>query len=198
MASKAGDIALTYSGPAFDFNHLGRVYTDGGNIGSYQIILNSSNRVRDGSASGECITDNACYVARFDFVPDAASGAEMGILALINGLANPSATGVAYNTHGIAPGARLNVFTTPAAGASGHTSGYTGADAIYRARGIDVGRDSGADKDRNIVIINNNMTDSRLDIDSPIDGTYVTTPYGNGCALRWSLSSLTKRACEHQ
>ena len=41
----------------------------------------------------------------------------------------------------------------PAAGANGHN----GADTIYRARSIDVARDSGADKDRNIVIINNNM-----------------------------------------
>ena len=148
----AGSIGLTNFSPGFSFNHVGRVYTDGGNIGSYQIFMNVFPS-RDNSDSGECVVDNACYAR---YIPAAASGAEMGILALIKGLANPTATGVAYNTHGIAPGATLNVFTAPAAGATGH-----GVDAIYRARGIDVARDSGADKDRNIVIINNNMASIR-------------------------------------
>ena len=94
--------------------------------------------------------NNDCYES---VVPGVASGAEMGILALINGLANPAATGSAYNTHGIAPGAQLDVITTLAVG----TTGENNVDAIYRARGIDVAQDSGADDDRNIVIIQNGI-----------------------------------------
>ena len=156
--NRAGHIELTRSFDGLNFNHVGRVYTDGGNIGSYQIFIDSNYGVRDDSDYGECVGNNACYG---DDVPAVASGAEMGILALINGLANPSATGVAYNTHGIAPGATLNVFTSRAAGLRRGNI----VDTIYRARGIDVARDvsSGniiADKDRNIVIINNNMAAS--------------------------------------
>ena len=168
-----GFIELTGATGSFNFDHVGRVYTDGGNIGSYQIVMRSGTEVRDDSDSAECVVDNACYDSA---VPAAASGAEMGILALINGLANPAATGVAYNTHGIAPGATLDVITAPAVGATGHI----GADTIYRARGIDVARDSGADKDRNIVIINNNMADSSLD--GNLVGDYVTTHTATGAS----------------
>ena len=177
----------------FNFNHVGRVYTSGGNIGSYQIVIDTDYNTRDYVDSGECVVDNNCY-DQFRFVPKAASGAEMGILALINGLANPDATGVAYNTHGIAPGATLDVITTPVVGA---TEGNI-VDAIYRARSIDVARDSGADKDRNIVIINNNMADSSLN--GNLVGAYVTTHTATGASygalyetLQIGLANNTKQ-----
>ena len=136
------------------FAHVGRFYASG-NIRSYQIVMDTSSIVRSAANDGECIANNRCYATD---IPEAANGAEMGILALINGLMNPDTTSLAYNTHGIAPGAKLDVFTTPAAGADGSNH----EDAIYRARGIDVAQDSGADDDRNIVIINNNMASSSV------------------------------------
>ena len=144
--------------------NVGRIY-DSGNIVSYQIITstaNGANNVRDDDDEGECIANNDCYSAS---MPSAASGAEMGVLALINGLANPSATGVAYNTHGIAPGAQLSVITTLpfAINSKNH-----GVDLIYRARGINAGYDRDdsdnviADTDRNIVIIQDGIADNLL------------------------------------
>ena len=108
----------------------------------------------------------------------------MGILALINGLMNPTATGVGYNTHGIAPGAKLDVFTTPTFGAGGRNT----VDAIYRARGIDVAQDvSGgniiADDDRNIVIINNNMRVTNFDGSDIIAPSTVTLHSGLDATL---------------
>ena len=149
--------------PGFEINlgyqQIGRVYGDGGNIASYQIVLHPNFAVRDNHAAGECITDNDCYAAN---VPAAATAAEMGLFALINGLMNPRAPDVEVNTHGIAPGAKLSVFTAPAVGATGHAS----IDLIYRARGIDVGRDRDnngvliADDTRNIVLVHNVMAAS--------------------------------------
>ena len=155
-----------------DMHYVGRVY-DSGNIRSYQIVMDTDNEVRNDADKNECNTNNNCYASG---VPAVANGAEMGILALINGLMNPDATGVAYNTHGIVPGAKLDVITTPAVGA-----GHNGADTIYRARSIDVGRDvtdAGvfkADGDRNIVIIQNNLAASGATGDVGSDATAVTT-----------------------
>ena len=157
------------------FQHVGRVY-DSGNLRSYQIVIDTENAVRADDDDGECVANNDCYES---IVPGVASGAEMGILALINGLANPAATGSAYNTHGIAPGAQLDVITTLAVG----TTGENNVDAIYRARGIDVAQDSGADDDRNIVIIQNGIASStltdtitfdRVNTHTTTGGTYVS------------------------
>ena len=62
------------------------------------------------------------------------------------------------NTHGIAPGATLDVITTNTL-----DKGRSNAeDSVYRARSIDIGRDSGADGERNIVIIQNGISSSNL------------------------------------
>ena len=162
-------IEITNSG----FSHVGRLYGDGSNIRSYQIVLDSI-LTRQSGDSGECITDNNCYNATHG-TPPAASDAEMGVLALINGMLDGA--GGTANTHGVAPGATLDVFTTPAVGADATNSG----DAVYRARSIDAGRDRTnagalkADGDRNIVIIQNNLAASTATGDVGSDATAVTT-----------------------
>ncbi|MBC6444929.1 MAG: S8 family serine peptidase [Alphaproteobacteria bacterium GM202ARS2] len=136
------------------FQHIGRVYEDGSNIGSYQIVIDPATAVRDAGDEGECVVNEDCYASG---VPAIASGAEMGVLALINGLLDGQ--GGAGNTHGIAPAATLNVYTGAQVGATGDNY----LDLVYRARGIDVGRDINADDavvgddDRNIVIIQSDM-----------------------------------------
>ena len=156
-----GIFAVNDGDEADSYQHVGRLYGDGSNIASYQIIFDSSLTVRDDDDSGECVVNNDCYATH---VPEAATVAEMGLFALINGLMNPNAPNVQANTHGIAPGATLNVFTSPAVGATGHVSN----DLIYRARGIDVGRDRDtngvliADETRNIVLVQNGMASSEI------------------------------------
>ena len=92
----------------------------------------------------------------------------MGLLALINGLLDPSRSDstaeLNANTHGIAPLAYLHVFSSFKA----NETNFNGTDLIYRARGIDVGRDRDddgnliADDDRNIVLVQNTIADSAL------------------------------------
>ena len=151
-------------------HHAGRVY-DSGNLRSYQVVIQSAHWVRGHAQGGECNTNNNCYDGN---TPEAATGAEMGIFALINGLMNPDAPGVAYNTHGIAPGATLDVITTnkldiPRA---------NGRDSALRARSIDIGRDSGADGERNIVIIQNGIFSSNQANDITLSG--VNSSVGSG------------------
>ena len=139
-------------------HHAGRTY-DTGNIRSYQVVIRSTDWVRGGGQSGECNADNDCYDGN---TSGPADGAEMGIFALINGMMNPDATGVGYNTHGIAPGARLDVVTSNPLD-DGRSNGR---DMALRARSIDIGRDSGADDERNIVIIQDSIrsVDLRQDL----------------------------------
>ena len=98
-------IEVTHSG----FSHVGRLYGGASNIRSYQIVLDSI-LTRQSGDSGECIANNNCYNATHG-TPPAASDAEMGVLALINGMLDGA--GGTANTHGVAPGATLDVFTTP-------------------------------------------------------------------------------------
>ena len=154
-------IAIT----ATPYEFVGRRYGTGSNIGSYQIVIRANTAVRNSGDSGECIVNNNCYSAN---APVAASGAEMGVLALINGMMNPGTAPVAVNTHGIAPGATLSVFTTPAA--TDAIVPFAAPDLVYRARGIDAGYDRDpddsskiiADDDRNIVIIQNNIANTNV------------------------------------
>ena len=125
-----GDYVEVGDGDGFrDLQHIGRVYTDTSNIASYQIIIENDAIFQNSTGTAQSgITDFTL-----------ASDAEMGVLALINGLLDPSRSTtqaiLATNTHGIAPLARLNVFTsyTP------NDSDFNAADLIYRARGIDLG-----------------------------------------------------------
>ena len=180
----SGDnINLTRSGslvPNRAYNHIGRVYGDASNIASYQIVATSSTefQIDNGnlSSSGNGITAIA-----------EASDADMGLLALINGLLDPSrsdtAAKLAANTHGIAPLAYLHVLTSFKAG----QTNFNGTDLIYRARGIDVGRDRDgdgnliADDDRNIVLIQNTIavTSRGFDVEltQPILNAFAPTTY---------------------
>ena len=146
------------SGPANaqGFHHVGRTYdATGNNIRSYQVVIQSLDWVRGPGQSEECLADDnsdsdGCYDGA---TSDLADGSEMGIFALINGLMNPDATGVTYNTHGIAPGAKLDVITTNEL----NEDRSNARDSVLRARSIDIGRDSGIDDERNIVIIQNGI-----------------------------------------
>ena len=105
-------LALTDEGDDEDnnFQHVGRVYGSASNIASYQIVINTGAGIQkdDGTADSE--------IAPLTLATDA----EMGLLALINGLLDPSRsdteTKLDNNTHGIAPFARLNLFTSFTAG----------------------------------------------------------------------------------
>ena len=89
----------------------------------------------------------------------------MGLLALINGRRNleglSTFADLKVATHGIAPEARLKVFSTPVIG----NTNTTATDLIYRARDINVlaGTVSGStvtinvDMSRNIVLLQNNI-----------------------------------------
>ena len=151
-------------------HHAGRTY-DTGNIRSYQVVIRSTDWVRGGGQSGECNADNDCYDGN---TSGPADGAEMGIFALINGMMNPDATGVGYNTHGIAPGARLDVVTSnPLDDARSN-----GRDMALRARSIDIGRDSGADDERNIVIIQDSIRS--VDLQQDLTRKRVNDAVGDG------------------
>ena len=140
-----------------DYNHVGRVYAETSNIASYQIVADSISTAFQ-NEKGDSLSD-------FTGI-DLASDADMGLLALINGLLDPirsdSATELNANTHGIAPLAYLHVFSSFRAGQ------FTGGDLIYRARGIDVARDRDddgnliADDTRNIVLVHNTIADNTL------------------------------------
>ena len=137
------------------FHHVGRTYAIGNNIRSYQVVIQSLDWVRGPGQSEECLADdNSTATAAMMAPPQRlADDAEMGVFALINGLMNPDATGVTYNTHGIAPGATLDVITTNTL----NRDRSNGRDSVLRARSIDIGRDSGIDDERNIVIIQNGI-----------------------------------------
>ena len=140
-----------------DYNHVGRVYAETSNIASYQIVADSISTAFQ-NEKGDSLSD-------FTGI-DLASDADMGLLALINGLLDPSRSDstaeLNANTHGIAPLAYLHVFSSFRAGQ------FTGGDLIYRARGIDVARDRDddgkliADDTRNIVLVHNTIADNTL------------------------------------
>ena len=151
-------LLLTAGNDAVPYQHVGRAYTDGGNVGFYMVVTDAFSGNRNNDDSGDCV-NRACYITLGSAANiKIASGAEMGLLALINGLANPDADDVAANTHGIAPGATLSVLaTTRFSGTSSNS-----ADAAYKARGINPGLDfSGgavtADDTRNIVLTYNSL-----------------------------------------
>ncbi|MBC6444927.1 MAG: hypothetical protein GDA50_05755 [Alphaproteobacteria bacterium GM202ARS2] len=170
----------------FNFNHVGRVYGSGSNIGSHRVVADALRSIRSDADKGECI-DKACYGG----APVSANGAVMGVLALINGLIDPDKDGVAYNTHGIAPGATLNVFTS-----SDRVGGEGGldnpVDLAYQARNIDVirDRDSGgtlvADSQRDIVVLHNYLVD---DTSSEATSTGFSSEFtGNVLSFRTALA----------
>ena len=132
-------------------SYVGRQYQVG-NIAGYQIVANPGEALQNADGT------NADYVA----TTFASSAADRGVMALINGLINPSVSTTDglrdANTHGIAPGARLSVFTTPTFDSDGDDEARP-ADLIARARGMDVGREN-ANPDRNIVILSNTIIDS--------------------------------------
>ena len=151
----AGLISLTElpsSAEHRNYQHVGRLYSLLSNIASHQIVVDSSAVVQnDGGTAHNDVASLAL-----------ATDADMGVLALINGLLDParsdSTAELNANTHGIAPYARLDVLTSLKAG----DAHFNGADLIYRARGIDFGRDRRngnliADDARNIVLIQNTI-----------------------------------------
>ena len=141
-----------------NFNHIGRVYGETSNIASYQIVADSSTTFQDDAG------DDLSGITGINL----ASDADMGLLALINGLLDPSRSDTQLklftNTHGIAPLAYLHVFSSFQAG----QTNFNGTDLIYRARGIDVGRDRDgdgnliADDTRNIVLVHNTIAEAAI------------------------------------
>ena len=135
------------------YTHIGRIYGEASNIASYQAVVSVLTAFHD--KQGKLADDISTLTL--------ASDADMGLLALINGLLDParsdSAAELNANTHGIAPLASMDVFTSFKA----NESGFNGSDLMYRARGIDLSRnrdDDGAliaDDDRNIVLVQNTV-----------------------------------------
>ena len=127
--------------------YVGRTYAATSNIESHQIVIDPTVQLQNADGSDTAI------IAQLFGVRDAA---DMGVMALINGLINPTASSdaakYASNTHGIAPGARLSVFSTPKLG----TDEDAPADLIARARGIDLGHNN-ENPERNIVLLSNTI-----------------------------------------
>ena len=151
-------IEVTSAGNNTDYSHIGRVYTDASNIASYQIVVRSKTDVQKDDGTPDSDVSTLAL----------ASDADMGLLALINGLLDParsdSTAELNANTHGIAPLASMHVFTSFKA----NETHFNGSDLMYRARGIDVARDRDddgkliADDDRNIVLVHNTIADNAL------------------------------------
>ena len=109
-------------------------------------------------------------------------------MALINGMLNPEAGEsngalTLSNTHGVAPAAVLDVFSTPKFG----DAAFNVNDLIYRATGYDHGRTSNSD--RNIVLLSNAIVDPAASAEAT--QTNVDAAFANGGAYRALYDAIT-------
>ena len=157
-------ISLTpYSFPfvnGFAMTHLGRRYVDAeSNIDLYRLFVAPGVIIHNTGLVLTAATDDIVNVA-------GATDASMGLLAMINGRRNlgglSTFADLKIATHGIAPEARLKVFSTPVVG----NTNTIATDLIYRARGINVlaatvtGETTvtiNVDMSRNIVLLQNTI-----------------------------------------
>ncbi|MBC6444098.1 MAG: hypothetical protein GDA50_01515, partial [Alphaproteobacteria bacterium GM202ARS2] len=152
---------------------LGRVYTGASNIRSYQIVITSDATAHTQSGGP------GSFTPRVD-------AADMGVMTLINGLLNPDAGDgsdalTLANTHGVAPGAVLDVVTTPAFG----EAGLSVDDLVNR---MTVSNDRANLDERNIVLMSN--TFSATGSQDEATQTAVDSAFGNGGAYRDMLAAM--------
>ena len=102
----ASFIELTEDDANNSFNHAGRVYAGTSNIASYQIVADTDTAFQN--YDGTDFSDLGSLTV--------ANDAQMGLLALINGRRNlegiSTFADLKIATHGIAPEARLRVFSS--------------------------------------------------------------------------------------
>ena len=158
QASTSTQLFLDYTDRSLQrgLQYIGRRYGAESNIASHRLIRSNVIKMFLQYADGR-LTSEGALLADYD-------DADMGVMALINGLADPERSItrplLAANTHGIAPHARLHVYQTPRIGTEG-AKGTIITDMIYQARGIDVGRNKVNPK-RDIVLLSNHITPSAL------------------------------------